>query len=85
MTVSGDLALVTEWLVGQGGKGRDTETSSDTAEAGSWEPGAGVWDGAPGGAITQGDKLRCHGLDCLLKWGMLEEEVWGKEEADQTC
>lgn len=35
MVVFGDLALVTEWLVGQGGQDRGRETLKDTAEAGA--------------------------------------------------
>ena len=85
MIVSGDLALVSERVVGQGGEGRGCETSRDTPEAGSREPGARVWDWAGGEGITHQDELRRHGCGCLWKWGMSEEEVWGKEEADLTC
>lgn len=68
MIVFGDLALVTEWLVGQGGQGRGRETSRNTAEAESRDPGAGVWNGPEARESAHQDNLRrrgaCHAQTC---------------------
>ena len=82
MIVFGDLTLVTEWVVGKGGRGSDRETLKDSAVLSKEKLGAGSLvpeSGAPpeGRESTHHDNFRKHRWCCSLKWGMLEEEVLG--------
>lgn len=68
---------------GEGGRGsgremlRDSTVLPKNLGAGSLVSESGV---RPAGReSTHGDNLRKHGWCCSLKWGMLEEDVFGGE------